>query len=106
LRNLVERCVLFADTQVFPAQWLQLPGVVREARTRSADTANESESLSIPLNGSMNLEDMDRYIIETALERSGHNVVATARALGATRETLRYRIRKYGIEMPGNRTED
>ncbi|QFY41438.1 sigma-54-dependent Fis family transcriptional regulator [Candidatus Methylospira mobilis] len=108
LRNLVERSVLFADTQVFPSQWLQLPGVAGgETRIKqTADTANGLESLSIPLDGSMNLEDMDRYIIETALERSGHNVVATARALGATRETLRYRIRKYGIDIPNNRADD
>ena len=45
----------------------------------------------------MALEDMDRHIIQTALERHGHNVMATARALGTTRETLRYRIQKYGL---------
>lgn len=107
LRNLVERSVLFADGQVFPSQWLQLPGVAisTAARTKSAD-ASVPEALSIPLDGSMNLEDMDRYIIETALELSGHNVVAAARALGTTRETMRYRIRKYGIDIPSNRAED
>nr|WP_242518446.1 helix-turn-helix domain-containing protein [Thiorhodovibrio winogradskyi] len=37
---------------------------------------------------------MDRYIIQTALERSARNVTAAARMLGTTRETLRYRVRK------------
>ncbi|MCI0666512.1 MAG: helix-turn-helix domain-containing protein, partial [Methylococcaceae bacterium] len=36
--------------------------------------------------------------IQTALERSQFNITAAARALGTTRETLRYRIRKYGLE--------
>jgi transcriptional regulator with GAF, ATPase, and Fis domain len=45
----------------------------------------------------MALEDMERHIIQTALERYDHNVMATARALGTTRETLRYRIQKYGL---------
>jgi DNA-binding NtrC family response regulator len=40
---------------------------------------------------------MDSYIIQTALERNGYNVTATARALGTTRETLRYRIQKYQL---------
>ena len=45
----------------------------------------------------MTLEDMDRAIIERALERCGDNVAEAARLLGTTRETLRYRIRKYGL---------
>ncbi|MCI0654240.1 MAG: sigma-54-dependent Fis family transcriptional regulator, partial [Methylococcaceae bacterium] len=57
-----------------------------------------SQGLTIPLDGSMNLDDMDRYIIQIALERSQYNTTAAARALGTTRETLRYRIRKYGLD--------
>ena len=34
---------------------------------------------------------MDSYILQTALQHNGHNVTATAKALGTTRETLRYR---------------
>lgn len=95
LRNVIERCVLFSDGPDFPEQWLQLPGLNRFAK---ADHVG-SEGLFIPLDGSMNLDDMDRYIIETALKRTGYNVLAAARALGTTRETLRYRIRKYGIAI-------
>jgi len=96
LRNLVERCVLFSEGPTFPAQWLQLPGVATPKPMQPA----EQNGIFIPLDGSMNLDDMDRYIIETTLERTGHNTVAAARALGASRETLRYRIRKYGIKLP------
>jgi transcriptional regulator with GAF, ATPase, and Fis domain len=46
----------------------------------------------------MVLEDMDRHIIETALKRNNYNIAATARALGTTRETLRYRIQKHGLK--------
>ena len=45
----------------------------------------------------MALDEMDSYIIQTALEKCGYNVTATARALGTTRETLRYRIQKYNL---------
>jgi transcriptional regulator with GAF, ATPase, and Fis domain len=60
-------------------------------------TASKADVLQIPLDGSMDLEDMDRYIIQTALGRTGYTITAAARALGTTRETLRYRVRKYGL---------
>lgn len=95
LRNVVERCVLLADGPVFPIQWLQLPG----SKVSVGSNTLQSETLSIPLNGSMALDDMDRYIIETTLTRLDGNVAAAARALGTTRETMRYRVRKYGLRV-------
>jgi DNA-binding NtrC family response regulator len=95
LRNAVERCVLFADGPLFPTQWLQLQG--SPARS-AAETAETADGIFIPLDGSMDLDDMDRYIIETTLNRHLGNVTASARALGTTRETLRYRVRKYGLK--------
>ena len=98
LRNVVERCVLFSDGTNFPVQWLQLPGQAATATVPSS--YGEQDGIFIPLDGSMNLDDMDRHIIETTLERTGQNTLAAARALGTSRETLRYRIRKYGIKSP------
>jgi two-component system, NtrC family, response regulator AtoC len=54
----------------------------------------------------MALDEMDSYIIRAALERNGYNVTATARALGTTRETLRYRIQKYGLMSSGEKPGD
>lgn len=97
LRNVIERCVLFAEGPVFPAQWLQLPGHINVPPAASAAPSG-TECIVLPLDGSMALDDMDCYIIRSTLERYGGNVTAAARALGATRETLRYRIRKYGLK--------
>ena len=96
LRNVIERCVLFADGPVFPGQWLQLPG--RQAPASGAGATETEDGLFIPLDGSMDLDDMDRYIIETTLNRHHGNVTGAARALGTSRETLRYRVRKYGLK--------
>jgi transcriptional regulator with GAF, ATPase, and Fis domain len=41
---------------------------------------------------------MERKIVSEALERSDHNVTAAARLLGTSRETLRYRVNKYGLK--------
>ena len=94
LRNVVERAVLLADGEVFPDQWLQLGGAL--ARPAEGPVVDGNRVI-IPLDGSMALDEMDSYIIQTALQKSGYNVTATARALGTTRETLRYRIQKYKL---------
>jgi two-component system response regulator AtoC len=94
LRNVVERAVLLASADIFPQQWLQLGNGLSDT---SAGPSVEGNRLIIPLDGSMALEEMDSYIIQSALEKTGYNVTATARALGTTRETLRYRIQKYNL---------
>ncbi len=96
LRNVVERCVLFSDGEVFPAQWLQLAAHT----TAVAAPSTDGDNLVLPLDGSLSLEDMDRHIVSTALERANYNVTAAARSLGTTRQTLRYRAKKYGLETP------
>jgi DNA-binding NtrC family response regulator len=87
--------VLFADGPVFPAQWLQLG--TGEAKPEITASSMNGDRLILPMDGSMALEDMDRFIIKTALKLHDNNVTATARALGTTRETLRYRIQKYAL---------
>ncbi|HSS65174.1 MAG TPA: sigma-54 dependent transcriptional regulator [Gammaproteobacteria bacterium] len=94
LRNVIERCVLFSDGDEFPTRWLQLGSV--DAKTGSEPRVKNGR-LTLPVDGSMSLDSMDELIIKTALKRSGNNVTAAARLLGTTRETLRYRIQKYGL---------
>ncbi len=90
LRNVIERCVLFAEGTEFPVEWLQLGNPVER-------TSVDNTHIRLPLDGSMALDDMDKFIIQTALERAGNNLAAAARDLGTTRETLRYRVRKYQL---------
>ncbi len=91
LRNAIERCVLFADGATFPIQWLQLP------KQAAAEKTSSQPCLYLPLDGSMALDDMDKFIIKAALERADNNLTAAARDLGTTRETLRYRVKKYHL---------
>ncbi len=96
LRNVIERSVLLSESEVLPSGWMNLRPV--SAASDDLDQIRQDGTwLHLPLDGSMALEDMDRHIIETALKRHEFNVTATARALGTTRETLRYRIQKYGL---------
>jgi DNA-binding NtrC family response regulator len=95
LRNVIERSVLLSSGEQLSAEWLQ---IAPAKPAIAAPTQHDSgEWIHLPLDGSMALDDMDRHIIQTALALHDHNVTATARALGTTRETLRYRIQKYGL---------
>jgi two-component system response regulator AtoC len=89
LRNVVERCVLFAEDAVFPVRWLQLQA--------GSSATPGGEGLWLPLDGSLSLDDMEKSIVETALERAEGNVTGAARLLRSTRETLRYRVEKFGL---------
>ena len=100
LRNVIERCVLFADGEVFPVQWLQLPG--RSTAPVGIAAHPEANRLTLPLDGSMSLDDMDRHIVAAVVARADGNLSAAARMLGTTRQTLRYRVKKYGIAAGEN----
>lgn len=100
LRNVIERCVLFSEGEELPSRWLQLVSLDDEADKKIPTSADNV--LMIPTDGSMALDEMDCHIIKHVLEINNHNVTATARALGTTRETLRYRIQKYSLKIaPG-----
>ena len=94
LHNIVERCVLLADSEVFPAQWMQLPN----SRKQPSTMALPVNGMYIPLDGSLSLQDMEKIIIQEVLARAHNNVTEAARLLGATRETMRYRVQKYHLK--------
>jgi two-component system response regulator AtoC len=105
LKNVIERSVLLAGSHTLSARWLQLPGEGAAfplppagADLSGAEAASGAgEGVRVPLDGSVSLDEMEARIIREALEKNGFNVTATARALGTTRQTLRYRIEKHGI---------
>ena len=98
LRNVVERCVLLSDTQTFAGQWLQLRPLSSPTQPETTVRVGLDRALRLPLDGSLSLEEMERKIVSEALERAGYNVTAAARLLGTSRETLRYRVNKYGLK--------
>ena len=51
---------------------------------------------SIPDEG-IDLEQVERTLVEMALEKADGNVTRAARLLNLTRDTMRYRIEKFGL---------
>jgi two-component system response regulator AtoC len=99
LRNAIERCVLLSTDEHFADQWLQLPHSGTAEQPVRVDTVGGTSVVTLPLDGSLSLDTIEKRIIEEALVRLDGNVSAAARALGTTRQTLRYRIQKHGIEL-------
>jgi two-component system response regulator AtoC len=99
LRNAIERCVLLADGERLPVEWLQL-GQPTSPDAQQPLPSADAGALRFPLDGSLSLDDMEKAIIEHVLDRTRYNVSAAARILGTTRQTLRYRIEKHRIDFP------
>ena len=54
-------------------------------------------AVSLPPQG-LSLEEVERSLLKQALEHSRHNKSKAARLLGLSRATLRYRLRKFGLD--------
>ena len=60
------------------------------------ERGTDTEDVPIPV-GSMTLEEMEREAIVRALDQVSHNQVRAAKLLGISRDTLRYRMKKFGL---------
>jgi two-component system, NtrC family, response regulator AtoC len=88
LGNLVEQCVILATDPVIEVEDLPLP-VAPLTDFGSLDGLADSGPASLP--------ETERRLLQNALERNRWNVTQAARALGISRDTLRYRIDKFGL---------
>jgi two-component system, NtrC family, response regulator AtoC len=94
LRNVIERAVLLSKSAQLSAVDLGL--VVAQAPPSGVLQA-EVTSYS---NGMKSLEATERQHLIAALQHAGWNVTKAARALDISRDTLRYRIDKHGLQPP------
>jgi DNA-binding NtrC family response regulator len=96
LKNAVERAVvLCSGTEILSTD---LPRNLRfSSHSPSLNEAKDPGTLRSDVNAST-IDNAERALIISALERARGNVSAAARLLGITRNTLRYRIKKHGIE--------
>ncbi len=92
LRNVMERAVLLCRGELLGADDIGLA----PARTQPAASASASDE-----GGSTSLEAIERSHLVRALEQSQWNVTRAARMLDISRDTLRYRIDKHGLQRPG-----
>lgn len=90
LENLVERMVVLSDGDILTIE--DVP-----ERVKNPPSAGDDLWFALP-SDPINLENLEREIIRTSLQRHDGNQSQTSRYLGITRSALIYRMQKYGLE--------
>ena len=96
LANTMERVALFCDNDPVTAEDLGLSSVPLSTGRVTPTPSGEVE-IEFPKNG-LSLEAVERALITRALHEAGGKTSGAARLLGVSRDTLRYRLEKYGLE--------
>ncbi len=104
MRNLVERSMLLASDGILTVA--DLPAELTQAAAAQAPTAPgpaKSAARTLALDrGPVDLKAVERELVAEALVKAGGNQSKAARLLNMSRDQLRYRIRKYGLNPDGS----
>lgn len=93
LKNLIERVLILNGTKEITPEILP-----DEIKQNICVCKSEGIEISIPDEG-IKFEEVEKNIIITALKKSNWNETKAAKLIGLTRDTLRYRIEKFGINI-------
>ncbi len=95
LRNVIEQAVLLSSGEVIEAGQLAIGGHDLQPGGNGLDTTGSVAEENAP--ASDRLADAERALIVRALEQTQGNVTQAARALGISRDQLRYRMAKHDL---------
>jgi DNA-binding NtrC family response regulator len=91
LRNVIERIMILEDKE-----WIEVEDLPAGLRGGDARPGAATGAPPVQL-GSVTLEEMERQAICRALDQTNQNQVRAAKLLGISRDTLRYRMKKFGL---------
>ena len=91
LSHVIERAVLWSRGGDLSAEHLALTRPSDQVQLPGAEPANRRAAEPV------SLEQWERQLLEQALKEEGGNQTKAAQRLGISRDTLRYRIKKYGL---------
>ena len=103
LRNVIERAALVAEAPRITAAMLGLPEIAARQARRSARGHDPPADVDVPLRRRRRAPrpgragSAERAALEEALRETAWNISRAAERLGITRNTIRYRIEKYGL---------
>jgi two-component system response regulator PilR (NtrC family) len=104
LENMLERALALSDGTTITADDLQFsPMTPRKAVAKAGDAPDHSTAADRDIQAAYGnleayLEDIERQVLSKALEESRWNKTATAKLLGISFRSLRYRLKKLGLE--------
>ncbi len=96
LRNVLERILLLEDGETI--EMGSLPSEMTRARGGGMHTP--TQDFVLPAEG-VHLDELEKTLLRQALDRTRGNKTQAARLLGITRDALRYRVEKHGLESMG-----
>jgi two-component system response regulator AtoC len=100
LSHVIERAVLWSRDATLNVDQLSIASPTRvssEVAGIPATTADGAASAA-PSPDGLDLTQQERTMIERAMRESGGNQTRAAQRLGISRDTLRYRLKKFGIQ--------
>lgn len=86
LEHAIEKAVIICDGNELPAELFQLP---KRTNTSRSETPDNTEAAT--------LEEMERKMIQKAMDTCNGNLSAVAAQLGITRQTLYNKMKKFGL---------
>lgn len=86
LEHAIEKAVIICDNPELPVELFQLPKQAASSRPAATDTPEAAT-----------LEEMERKMIQKALDTCNGNLSAAAAQLGITRQTLYNKMKKFGL---------
>ena len=93
LKNLVERFVVLESAEIILPE--HLPNWIF-SQSISIDRPPENR-VRLPESG-ISLEEVEKDLIQQALEKANHNKTLAAKLLNISYDSLRYQVKKYGLE--------
>jgi transcriptional regulator with GAF, ATPase, and Fis domain len=104
LRNVLERAAILCDGGLITAEHLAITALPPAAAVAPAPIATAAAAplsappATVPPASAVNLDAMERTMIEQALQSARFNKSKAAQALGLTRHQLYIRMRKHGLD--------
>jgi len=93
IRNVLERAILLGEGDIIEPRHIEFMHFSHPAQARLVP---ENPELS---ETTLSLPDLERRALVQALERTGYNQSQAAKLLKITRDTLRYRMKKYALTV-------
>lgn len=98
LESAIERAILLCENDTITKEDLP-PEMVQQ------NGAGGSDIFKLPPGG-VNFEDVEKSLINQAMERTDNNITKSAKLLGLTFRTLQYRLEKYGIRRDSDGSDE
>ncbi len=96
LKNAIERAVILGDGEEL--RTASLPSQLRrEPAAPAAPTAGSADGFRLP-EGGVSLERVEESLVRQAMDQAGGNQTRAAQFLDISRDALRYKLKKFGLQ--------